>query len=1777
MKTKTGIMMSGASDPGKKVTPTIIFLLALFLMCCAFLVPANAQGGFDFWRFPITADAGPGGSIDPEGSVEVWRGSSITFDIKPDRGFDISDVVVDGGSQGPLSSYTFRSVVASHTITAFFTPKIYTITASAGEGGNISPSGDVTVRHGDDRTFTISPDYGYEIKEVKVDGKRKGKISTYTFSNVTKDHEISATFELKEYIIEASKEGKGKIDPDGDVKVDHGDNQTFTIKADKGHDILNVLVDGVSQGAISTYTFTNVQSDHTIVATFAKKTHSITASAGEGGMITPSGEVVVEEDKDQTFIITPDEGYDIADVVVDGESQGAISSYIFTDVKSDHTIAAYFKLKKFTITPTAGENGSISPSEERVVNYGTDLKFTMDPDAGYGVKTVHVDGESVGKVSTYTFENIDSDHSISVSFKKIVRVTDVTIPNVSMKIGDVVFATITVSNDVGIPYTFVSGSVGGYPLEDFERISATSYEAKFTIFQGGNSYSASKDIPVSDLVISNGTIQSSPYNFPIEQNSDPIDSELPVISSMEAEGGVKKIGDVLILNIKADGKGYMADLASTINGIPLSAPNVNFSESGKENYTLSYTVQEGDTDVIPGVNELEASVVLIKPSGNVGLPYSIVSTASQLTIDAHPPVVERIEAPSLEVGVGATVKLSLKADGTGYIPGPETMVNGVPLSSPRVTFTELLGGLYEISYTVAMEDAAVAPGSLELSIVLVDPAGNIGQAYGSLESNSLEIYTDLPEAAFAGSPQVCEGEEGELTVLLSGRSPWSIVLNDGVSNTVFTDITTANFKVAVSPMQTSSYQITLVTDVNGVENESIKEVEVTVNEKTEVEIVNLAAGYSVISEPVKLEASVSGGTFSGKGVIEASGYFYPDLADTVDSPHTIYYELTDINGCNSSTSKIVHVLGSEAAILIPGSTICANEDPFEASVLNVLGEDGNFRLLNTDSQEVEGLTDHGDHTATIDPALLGDENYTIEFQYFDLGVSTIRKSFAVESVEQPQILNLNEAIYCQSVAPFELQSNLENIVFEGPGVSGNIPEGFIFNPREAEPGTVSILCTSFSESGCTETSMKNILVAMAPEVKFGISSACIPEGGEIVSFINQSTGKSLVETWSWDFDDPGSGQDSMSTLADPTHFYQETGPRSISLTATTSEGCVDSYMLDSIIDSKPVADFSWISDCFISGSDVKFVNRSEYGLAEPDTTIWTFRTSGGEVLGEAGSGSSADTVSFSFGEANSYLVDMYTVNRGGCYNEVRKEMALKPTIQLDSEGYTESFDASEGLWAIHSEGQVESWVWDEPDFNGYNGETGDKAWFTRLPSGQAGYVESSWIQSPCFDLRDFKRPVIRMDIMRSFVPTLDGAVLQYRDLKGGGWRTLGADTPGIEWYNSANILNKPGGSSVGWGLHEFNPDREWVSAVHDLDQVAGEANVVFRVAIASSGNLGLNNQGFAFDNMQISERTKLAVLEHFTDNSDRNSREADDFLDALVKRHSKDVIDLQYHLSTRGMDPMSRNNPVPPTTRSFNYGVHQIPFTVLDGGMPSDYRYDLSSPAAGPVEDHLLLSTLELPEFDIDLSVDWFRTGMDISTTVKCATDRFDDYIQLYVVVFETSVTAYTGDNGDEHFRNVVLDMLPEPAGKLLGNHWYKGKSDNRSNTWNYKAYVENIDELAVAAFVQDRTTGRILQAAVNYKDKTVGILSPESRPENLTIYPNPAHGTVYVNLGERTTQAGRIELLDMSGKVVLEEHVPAGYQLIQINVEAQKRGIYLLRWMESGQVRGVSKMVKTR
>lgn len=187
-----------------------------------------------------------------------------------------------------------------------------------------------------------------------------------------KDVTIIANYDSY-YTITAIANKGGKITP-GTVKVEEGKSQTYKITADKGYEIADVLVNGKSVGIVREYTFKNVSNDATIEVHFKKKEekpskiyYTITATAYEGGKITTPGTVAVEEGKSYKYEITPEEGYEISDVLVNGKSIGIVSEYTFKNMSGNGIIQAYFKKKGekpskiyYTTTAISNEEGKIT-------------------------------------------------------------------------------------------------------------------------------------------------------------------------------------------------------------------------------------------------------------------------------------------------------------------------------------------------------------------------------------------------------------------------------------------------------------------------------------------------------------------------------------------------------------------------------------------------------------------------------------------------------------------------------------------------------------------------------------------------------------------------------------------------------------------------------------------------------------------------------------------------------------------------------------------------------------------------------------------------------------------------------------------------------------------------------------------------------------------------------------------------------------------------------------------------------------------------------------------------------------------------------------------------------------------------------------------------------------------------------------------------------------------------------------------------------------------------
>ena len=253
--------------------------------------------------------------------------------------------------------------------------------------------GSKKVAKGSVETLEITPDDGYVIDEVKIDGQN---VSVCNILDVKMDgdrtvsvsfrpvsaQDIAVTIDVDAKIEIRTTGGEidfGKVVPSGEVKVRPGSSLKVSILLNTGFEIEDFKVDGKSVGKVTEYTIENIQKSVDISISVIKNVdgYTIKASAGNGGKISPSGDVKIEKGKDATFTFSANSGYAVSDVTVDGKKVVASGSYTFKAVSENHTISVSFKY-------VGGGGGGDTPSKTL-----TKIEVTQQP-----YKTGYWSGES---------------------------------------------------------------------------------------------------------------------------------------------------------------------------------------------------------------------------------------------------------------------------------------------------------------------------------------------------------------------------------------------------------------------------------------------------------------------------------------------------------------------------------------------------------------------------------------------------------------------------------------------------------------------------------------------------------------------------------------------------------------------------------------------------------------------------------------------------------------------------------------------------------------------------------------------------------------------------------------------------------------------------------------------------------------------------------------------------------------------------------------------------------------------------------------------------------------------------------------------------------------------------------------------------------------------------------------------------------------------------------------------------------------------------------------
>lgn len=288
------------------------------------------------------------GSIDGNTSQTITAGmDTAQVTAVPEAGHRFISWSGDyTGTENPLSLYNINSDM---TITALFEPKlpqqVYEIEFTVNGNGRIEGETMQTIPQGSDAAMvTAVPDAGYQFTGWTGDitSDSAALIITKPESNM----QIAANFThesitIPKYEVTFMPDAGGTIQGNALQQIEQGKN-TFQVTAIPNEGYLFTGWYGDYTGSENPLIIDHVTANMTVVAAFSLKTYTITARAGAGGIIEPSGNITVQNGDTPSFVITPDAGYDIEEIRIDDQTVGASPVYQFPEINNNHAILATF-------------------------------------------------------------------------------------------------------------------------------------------------------------------------------------------------------------------------------------------------------------------------------------------------------------------------------------------------------------------------------------------------------------------------------------------------------------------------------------------------------------------------------------------------------------------------------------------------------------------------------------------------------------------------------------------------------------------------------------------------------------------------------------------------------------------------------------------------------------------------------------------------------------------------------------------------------------------------------------------------------------------------------------------------------------------------------------------------------------------------------------------------------------------------------------------------------------------------------------------------------------------------------------------------------------------------------------------------------------------------------------------------------------------------------------------------------------------------------------------
>ncbi|MBQ9231965.1 MAG: leucine-rich repeat domain-containing protein, partial [Prevotella sp.] len=683
-------------------------------------------------------------------SFTVKSGSSATLSIFPDDGWRVKSLKVndrDVTSSVSNNQYTINSIQEATKAEVIFEEIVTTHTLKVKATGNGTASYDGTTIRNSTKSFSVksnqspsiafSPDEGYRRKSVMVnntDVTSSVSNNQYTLSRFTDDTTVEVEFEVIAYTISIVSKGSGKVTYNNsdirsttkDFIVTEGGSISLSFTPDSGYRIKSLKVNGLeSKSSIvnSRYSISNIYSDISIEVEFEKIPTQCTLTIKSKGNGTTSydgsdirdGSNSFSIDKGAIVIISiiPDSGYKVKSLKVNGDIETASvfdGQYTIDSMDSNTEVEVEYESQSVAtcvLTIDVSGRGSVTYEGVTIRNYirhfninqGSAVKLSIEPDEGYIISSLSIDGVNVTSNvvnSQYTISNVTANTSISIVFGESVATTY----SLSIKAignGSVSFNNTTVRNETK-DFTINQGSSVGisFSPDNGYRIKSVKVN-KSTVTVSNNQYTVSNINANTTVSVEFEAIPPTTYTLSI---------------TSRGLGSVFYNGETIRFNtysyeVEA---GSSAKLTFTPDdGYRLKSVIVNNAEVSVSNnqYTISNINQ--NTTVEVGFEEIPITTytLSITASGNGSASYDGTTIRGKTT--------------SFTVDEGTSAKITFSPDDGYRIKSVKVNNSTVSVSNNQYTVSNI-----KANTTVSVEFEAIPVTTYTLSIAA---SGNGSASY----------------------------------------------------------------------------------------------------------------------------------------------------------------------------------------------------------------------------------------------------------------------------------------------------------------------------------------------------------------------------------------------------------------------------------------------------------------------------------------------------------------------------------------------------------------------------------------------------------------------------------------------------------------------------------------------------------------------------------------------------------------------------------------------------------------------------------------------------------------------------------------------------------------------------------------------------------------------------------------------------------------------------------------------------------------------------------------